>query len=76
VLELLVGEAHERFERGLIGEPVVAAHLEHLRGDEPLDQPKHVRVRATLDLAERPAIEADRNGSRSTCDSPSGMTSC
>jgi hypothetical protein len=32
--------------------PVVAADLEHLRADEALDQAEHVRVGATLDLAE------------------------
>ena len=30
VLELLVGEAHQRFQRDLVAERVVAAELEHL----------------------------------------------
>ena len=38
VLELLVGEAHQRLERDLVAEPVVAADLEDLGADEALDQ--------------------------------------
>ena len=52
VLELLVGEAHQRLERGLVAEPVVAAHLEHLGADEALDQAEHVGVGAALHLAQ------------------------
>ena len=44
VLDLLVAEAHQRLERGLVAEPVVAAHLEHLGGDEALDQPEDIGV--------------------------------
>ena len=51
VLELLVGEAHQRLERGLVAEPVVAAHLEDLGADEALDQAEDVGVGAALDLA-------------------------
>ena len=51
VLELLVAEAHERFERDLVAEPVVAADLEDLGVDEALDEPEQVRVRSALDLA-------------------------
>ena len=53
VLQLLVGEADQRFERGLIAEPVVAADLEHLRADEALDQAEHVGVGAALHLAQK-----------------------
>ena len=52
VLELLVGEAHQRLERDLVAEPVLAAHFEHLGADEALDQAEHVGVGAALDLAE------------------------
>jgi hypothetical protein len=31
VLELFVAEANQRFQRGLVAEPVVAAQLEDLR---------------------------------------------
>ena len=40
VLELFVAEANERLERDLIAEPVITAHLEQLRVDEPLDEPE------------------------------------
>ena len=53
VLELLVAEAHQRLERDLVAEPVVAAHLEHLGGDEALDQAEYVGVGAALDLAQQ-----------------------
>ena len=56
MLELLVGEAHERFERGLVAEPVIAADLEHLRADEALDEAEHVGVGAPLDLAQQAAL--------------------
>ena len=52
MLELLIGEAHERLELHLVPEPVVAAHIEDLRPDEALDEPEHVGVGATLDLAQ------------------------
>jgi len=52
VLELLVGEAHQRLERSLVAEPVVTAHLGDLRPDEALDQAEQVGVAAPLDLAE------------------------
>jgi hypothetical protein len=56
VLELLFGEAHERFERGLVAERVPAAHFEHLRRDEPLEQAQHVGIGAALDLGEQRAL--------------------
>jgi hypothetical protein len=52
VLELFVGEAHQCLERGLVAEPVVAAHFRHLRADEALDEAEHVGVGAALHLAE------------------------
>ena len=51
VLQLLVGEAHQRLERDLVAEPVVAADLEHLGADVALDQAEDVGVGAALDLA-------------------------
>ncbi|MBC7781142.1 MAG: hypothetical protein H7125_13670 [Proteobacteria bacterium] len=38
MLQLLVGEAHQGFELGLIAEPVVAADVENLGADEPFGQ--------------------------------------
>ena len=52
VLQFLVGEAHEGFERDLVAEPVLPAHLEDLGADEALDQAEDVGVGAALDLAE------------------------
>jgi hypothetical protein len=56
VLELLVGEADDGLERGLVAERVLAADLEHLRGDEALDQAEQVRIGAALHLAQRAAL--------------------
>jgi hypothetical protein len=54
VLQLLVGEAHQRLERP--GRRAsVAAHVEHLRADEALDQPEHVGVGAALYLGQQAA---------------------
>ena len=53
VLELLVGQAHQRLERDLVAEPVTAADLEHLGADEALDQREHVGVGAALHLREQ-----------------------
>ena len=51
VLDLLVAEPHQRLERVLVAQPVVAADLELLGGDKPLDQAEDVGVGAALDLA-------------------------
>src|SRR5690606_2581190 len=56
VLELLVGEADQRLESDLIAEPVLAADLQHLGGDEALDQAEDVGVGPALDLAQQPAL--------------------
>ena len=53
VLDLLVAEADQRFQCGLIAEPVLAAHFQHLGGDEALDQAEDVGVGAALDLAQK-----------------------
>ena len=53
VLELLVGEAHERLEGDLVAHPVLAARFQHLGGDEALHQAEHVRVRPPPYLAEK-----------------------
>ena len=53
MLEFLVGEAHQRLERDLVAQPVVAADLQHLGADEALDQPEHVGVGAALHLREQ-----------------------
>ena len=56
MFELLVGKAHERFERSLVAEPMVPAQLENLGTDVALDEPEHVRVRASLNLTEQASI--------------------
>src|SRR5687768_2994051 len=56
MLELLVGEAYERFECDLVAEPMTAAQLEHLRADVALDQAEDVGVAAALDLADQAAL--------------------
>ncbi|MNC84480.1 hypothetical protein D3C83_00360 [compost metagenome] len=61
VLELLVGEAHQRLEGDLVAEPVVAAHLQDLGRDEALDQAEHVGVGAALDLGEQaPLVRTEK----------------
>ena len=54
MLQLLVAEPDQRFERDLITEPVIAAQLQHLGADKALDQSEHAGVGATLYLAEIP----------------------
>ena len=56
MLDLVVGEAHQRFERVLIVERMCAALIEHLGADEALDQAEDVRIGAALDLAEQPRV--------------------
>jgi hypothetical protein len=56
VLQFFVGEAHQRLERDLVAEPVVAALLEDLGADETLDQAEDVGVGAALDLRQQAAL--------------------
>ena len=56
MLDLLVAEAHQRLQRILIAQGVVAADVEHLGGDEALDHSEHVGVRPALNLAQQPAV--------------------
>src|SRR4051812_32708924 len=51
VLQLLVAETDERLQGELIREPMVLADLEHLRGNEALDEAENVCVRSALHLA-------------------------
>ena len=62
VLDLLVAEAHQRLQRVLVAEPVVAAHVEHLGGDEPLDEAEYVGVGAALNLAEQSLVVRAEEG--------------
>ena len=56
MLDLVAGEAHQRFERVLVIERMGAALIEHLGADESFDQPEDVRIRAALDLAQQPRV--------------------
>ncbi len=51
VLDLLVREANQPFERELVAKDLCTALLEHLGADEALDQSKDVGVGSALDLA-------------------------
>ena len=53
VLQLLVGQAHQRLERDLVTQAVVAAQLGGLGADEALDQREHVRVGAALNVRQQ-----------------------
>src|SRR6516225_8785822 len=53
VLQLLIAEPHQRFERNLVAECVIAAQLQDLGVDKPLDQPKDIGVSASLNLAHK-----------------------
>jgi hypothetical protein len=53
VLQFLVTEAHQCLQCRLVAEPVIAAHFQHLGVDESLDQTEHVRIGATLYLADQ-----------------------
>ncbi len=67
VLDLLVREAHQAFERVLVAEHVRAALVEHLGADEALHQAEQVGVGAALDLARAGAHRrASRKSRRST----------
>ena len=61
VLQLLVAEPHQRLQGHLVAEPVVVADLQHLGGDEALDQPEDVGVGPPLDLADE-ALLVRRSG--------------
>src|SRR5579862_8311431 len=52
MLQFLVTEPDQRLERELVAEPIIPADLQHLGGDEALDQPEHLGVGAPLDLAD------------------------
>ena len=56
MLQLLVAEPDQRFERDLVAEPMIAAQLQHLGADKAFDQPEHVGVGAALHLAEIPPL--------------------
>jgi len=56
MLELLVGQAHQRFERHLVAEPVAPADVQHLCADEALDEREHVGVGAALHLRVQPPV--------------------
>ena len=62
VLQLLVAEADQRLERDLVADPVVAAHLQHLRVDEALGQAEHIGVGTALDLAHRALLVGRQGG--------------
>src|SRR5215831_20685851 len=51
VLELLVAEAHKRFQSYLIARRVIATELEDFGIDVAFDKPEHIRVSAPLYLA-------------------------
>jgi len=53
VLELLIAEPDQRFVRGLVAEPVIAADLEDLGVDEALDRPEDIGVASPLNLAQQ-----------------------
>src|SRR4029077_5515934 len=48
VLDLLVGEAHQAFQRELIAKYLGPTQVEHLRADEALHQPENVSIGPTL----------------------------
>ncbi len=54
MLQLFVGEAHQRFQRDLVAEPVILADFERLGADVPFHQPEDVRVGSALDLRQEP----------------------
>ena len=62
MLQFLVTEPHKRLERGLVSEPVIAADLEHLCVDVPLDEAEHIRIGATLYLAEIALLAVGQEG--------------
>jgi hypothetical protein len=56
MLDLLVPEAHEGFERHLVAQIVIARLLEHVRADEALHQPEEIGIRAALHVAQGAAL--------------------
>ena len=56
VLQLLVGHAHQRFQRHLVVQRLGLRHLHHLGGDEALDQAEDVGIAAALHLAEQALV--------------------
>ena len=61
MLQFLIAEPNQRFERDLVAEPVIMAQFQHLGIDEALDQPKDIGVRSPLDLADE-SLFAGRQG--------------
>ena len=53
VLDLLVAEAHQAFERDLVAEAVADRQLQRLGADEALQQPEDAGVAAALHVAHR-----------------------
>jgi hypothetical protein len=62
MLQFLITEPHKRLERGLVSEPVIAADLEHLCIDVPLDESEDIRIGATLYLAEIALLAVGQKG--------------
>ena len=56
MLDLFIPEAHQRLQRGLVAEPMFAAHIEHFGRDEALDQAEYVGVGPALNLAEQALV--------------------
>ena len=56
MLELVVGEADQGFERVLVVERVRAALVQHLGADEAFDEAEDVGVGAALDLREQARV--------------------
>ena len=54
MLQLFVGEAHQRFQRNLVTKPIILADFERLSADVALDQPEDVRVGSPIDLEQEP----------------------
>src|SRR5215469_3490861 len=64
MLQLLIAEPYQRFERGLVAEPMIAAQLKDLGIDKTLDQAEHVGVGAALNLAEIALLFRSEEGER------------
>src|SRR5215472_13904193 len=64
MLQLLIAEPDQRFERGLVAEPMIAAQFKDLGIDKTLDQAEHVGVGAALDLAEIALLFRSEEGQR------------
>jgi hypothetical protein len=60
VLQLLVGEAHERLEDDLVAQGMRSGDVDQLRADESLHEAEHVGVGASLDLADEALLAGGR----------------